>query len=422
MNKIYFLLMLMLCHFAVALSQEQYTLEELMQSAQENHSLSKNYQNLKSLSDEKKANLKVNYLPSLDLDARATYQSDVINIDLNVPGVDFPNPTKDQYKVSLELSQTLYDGGMTRKLVEAEEEELAFSLKELETKIFKEKEKVIDLYFNYLMLNEKRKTLTIIHDRLNENFKLIEAGIENGVMLPSDLDLMKLEMLKLEQSVRDVETMMESVLDILAQKTGRELINDPENFSVPVFNEPADSGIFRTEIQMFSHKKTILAKYADVQDSRRMPKLYAFGQLGYGKPGLNMLSDQFDTYYYAGAGLRWNIWDWKKSSREKTMLSIQADMVDNQEKEFTANINVVLNNLAAEIIKHKENASNYADMLELRKNVSQTYDIQLKKGTIKAIDYLKVVDDEKTTEIQKNTEDLLYQKSIALYKFYQGTL
>jgi outer membrane protein TolC len=135
-----------------------------------------------------------------------------------------------------------------------------------------------------------------------------------------------------------------------------------------------------------------------------------------------MLANNFDTYYFAGAGVKWNIWDWNKTNREKEILQIKSQMIDSQKEIFENTIENALITQNADIAIHKSNMENYQRILGLRKKISSTYASQLEKGTIRTIDYLNVLDEEKKASISLANEEVLYQKSIAMYRFYQGKL
>lgn len=415
---ILFLLFISVCTF----SQKEYTLDQILNDFLQNHPLHGDYVRLNAIADETKANLKVNYLPSLDLNAQATYQSDVITLDIDIPGIDIPSPSKDQYKLNLDVTQTIYDAGITKKNLEIESEKLKYSLAELNANINKDKEWVIDLYYNFLLLQENRKILNVSLDYLKNNRKVVEAAYKNGVVLETDLDLMDVEILNLEQNIAGIDTKMVSVLNILSEKTGIFLEFGDCQFQNTKLEEPDGYLLKRAELEMFDQNKVLLERYIDLQNSKRLPKVFVFGQLGYGKPGLNILSQDFETYYYAGAGVKWNVWDWNKVNREKEILQIRSAMIDSQQKNFEDNIENALISLDAEISTHKANLENNKKILEMRKKISGTYQTQLEKGSIRTIDYLNVLDEEKKAALSLASEELLYQKAIAMYKFYQGEL
>jgi outer membrane protein TolC len=417
------LLILFFLFFSVNLfAQEKYTLDQILDSLIQNHPLKGDHDRLNSISEKTLSNLRVNYFPQLDLNAQATYQSDVVNLDINVPGIDISAPSKDQYKVSLDVSQTIYDAGITRKSLEVESEKIKYSLSELDARINNDKQEVLDLFYSFLLLQENQKILQVTLNYLMNNRKIVEAAFQNGMVLHSDLDLMDVEILKLKQNMSELNIKMISLLSILSEKTGLSLEFGFCQFQKTGFIEPEDILIKRIEIDMFEQNKVLLDKYAGLQDSKRLPKVFLFGQLGYGKPGLNMLANNFDTYYFAGAGVKWNIWDWNKTNREKEILQIKSQMIDSQKEIFENTIENALITQNADIAIHKSNMENYQRILGLRKKISSTYASQLEKGTIRTIDYLNVLDEEKKASISLANEEVLYQKSIAMYRFYQGKL
>ena len=178
----------------------------------------------------------------------------------------------------------------------------------------------------------------------------------------------------------------------------------------------------RTELEVFDLKRKVLGKSEDLLRSKRFPVLYAFGQFGYGKPGLNLLNNQFDTYYIVGAGLKWNLWDWNQVKRERSNLQMQSDMIGHQRDNFDMNIDDAMTQQMAEIHTHHDNIAKFQQILSLRENITATYQSQLRNGTIKTNDFLQVLNAEKIARIQLASEKILLQKAIADYKFTEGTL
>ena len=96
--------------------------------------------------------------------------------------------------------------------------------------------------------------------------------------------------------------------------------------------EPRD----RPEYQQFQATRDVLDKTGDALSSQLKPRLSAFGRAGYGRPGLNPLSDKFDSYWLTGLQLQWSPWNWGLTSRDRQINSLQRDIVTSEEKAFTA--------------------------------------------------------------------------------------
>ncbi len=404
-------------------AQDTLSLQHFLNGAVENHARLKDLPLLDSIYENTIRNIKTSWLPSMDISGKMTYQSDVIQIEpgIPVPGFDFPSPSKDQYKLSLDLKQNIYDAGMTGKRFQMEELANKISRKEVEKLLYQDLGRVKDLFYSILILQGNADILRLGIVELKENENLISAGISAGTMLSSDLKMLKLERMGLEQQLKNLIIQKESATQILEMATGI-AVSGKDSLLLTGFDIPSHSDIDRDELELIDLNILRLDKSAEISSSKRIPVVYAFGQLGYGNPGLNMLKNEFDSWYIVGAGLTWNLWDWNSAKREKANITLESHILRNHKDDFLENVDEALINQKVQISGSLYNISSLKEMLDLREEVSGTYYSLLEYGSIKTIDYLKVVNEERITRMKLKTEEILLQKAIADYKFLEGSL
>jgi outer membrane protein TolC len=119
-----------------------------------------------------------------------------------------------------------------------------------------------------------------------------------------------------------------------------------------------------------------------------MPKFSGFGKLGYGKPGLNMLSSTFEPYYFVGVGLKWNIINWNRQKNQKKILDVQQGIVEVQKETFDKNIKIQLKNDLAQVNKYNQLITNDQEIIDLREKIAKTASSQLDNGMITSTQYL----------------------------------
>jgi outer membrane protein TolC len=144
----------------------------------------------------------------------------------------------------------------------------------------------------------------------------------------------------------------------------------------------------RPEIKAFELQEQKLDFSKSLLSCKLMPKFAAFGQLGYGRPGLNMLSNSFDAFYLVGAKVSWPLWDWNETKNEKNLLDLQKQIFESQKETFNQGIKILLEKYITDIAKYENLISSDNDIISLREKVVKTAESQLENGTITATEYL----------------------------------
>ncbi len=406
------------CH-----AQTRITLEWCLDRASLNNPRSSDSASMSAVSDNKMRNIRSGNLPQFELNGKASYQSDVIALDMSIPipGITFPQSPRDQYKLSLDITQNIYDAGFSKSKQEIEEVVRKLELSQLEMDIRSSRMLVKDLYYNVLIIQTNQKIIEISLNQLLENRNVIQTGIKNGVLLSTDLDLLDVEIIKLQQSKTELQKTRIAGLEMLSLKTG---VTIPESTVLETtgFVIPESDSLSRIEQSLFELQGDQLEKSKALSKTKSLPRVFAFGQFGYGNPALNMLKDEFEPYYVVGAGLKWTLWDWKTHTREKEILSLQQNIIQNRKSQFEMDINAALINQRTTITNHEENIIAYEKILELRSRIALISNQQLQKGVIKTMDYITYVNQETIAKIQLENEKTLLQQSIAKYLEIQGEL
>jgi outer membrane protein TolC len=363
------------------------------------------------------------WFPSLDFNGKASYQSDVVTITLADPGIPvaFPEVPKDQYGLNLDLTQTIYDGGITRQKKEYEQAATAAALQQVEVDLYTLKNRVNQYYFSILMLQEQRKNLEIHLENLTQRRKVMEAAIKEGTLLEEELKVIDVEILKIRKSINEVDTRKLSLVGVLDLLCGGGIGPGV------VLQKPHLEGLMeaegkRPEYRMFELQEASMEASKDLIGMKRMPVLYAFGQTGYGKPGYNMLSGEWDFYYMVGAGLRWNIWDWNSSAREKLVIENQQQMLRNQQEEFTRELETLKIQERARISQFRQSISFEKEVLELQQQISGSAAAKLENGTITATEFITEINKENLARISMETHRIQLLQAMANYLTIQGTL
>jgi len=414
--------------FAIMLSgvltgQETITLSDCQDLAREHAPRAADLELIRQMGDINIEQAGTSWYPSLDLNGKLSYQSDVVTVELSNPviPVSFPEVPHDQYGLNLDITQNIYDGGISKSRKIYEEVMTEADLQQVEVDLYGLKGKVNQFYFAILVLQENRRNLDIQLENLEARYGVVQTAVANGILQETDLHVIEVEKLKVEQAIVEVESRKQSYLGALRVLCG-EGIKDDVVLEMPRFEGVEYAGMNRPEQKLFDLKHATMERGKELAGKKRMPLLYAFGQTGYGKPGYNMLSGKWDSYYMAGAGLRWKIWDWSSSAREKQLIGYQQQILENKRAAFDREMESMLVQEEARMEQYRKTMEMDREVLDLQKKISAQAAVQLENGTMTATDYITESNKESLARITLATHQVLLMQSMANYLTIQGNL
>jgi outer membrane protein TolC len=405
---------MLLCCAAGRVSAEQQasslTLEACYQLAEEHYPLVRQQGLIQRTMEYSLENAARGYWPQLTLAGQATYQSDVTTLPISLPGVSIPQISKDQYKIYGELTETLYDNGLIRK-----QQELTRITAETETQrnaaeLYKLHERVNQLFFGILMLDAQLSQSGLLMQDVQLGLDKVNGAIHNGTALRSSADILKAQLLQVQQRQIELRASRKAYADMLALFTGMPMdgvqLEAPQS---PAINEE----ITRPELRIFELQKQGYQQQIKLLSARSMPKLGAFIQGGAGRPALNFLDNDFKPYYIGGLRLSWNISSFYTLRREKSLLRVSMENTDVQRDVFLFNTSLGMKQYNAEITKLQQLLTTDEEIIGLRASVKQSAAAQLSNGVSTSSDYLREVNNE-----DRAKQDLLLHRIQLLMAYY----
>ena len=366
-------------------AQKSITLEECYSLVTQNYPLAKQSQLLEMQYQLDAEAISTAKLPQLNLDAQATYQSDVIEVP--IPNSNIEPLNKDQYRATLSANQLIYNGGLTNASLRVKSAQLKTKQKQVEVSLYQLKQQVNQLYFSILLIQESELLLKAKQAHLEAKLKEVVSGIKYGVILPSSDKVLEAELLKISQQFQEIESNKMVLIETLSS-----LINQPldasTQFQNPLVETQLQEDLNRPELEFFQLKKDEIEHSEALISKQNEPKLLGFATGGYGNPGLNMLDNSFQGFYIVGIKLNWNVFDWNSKNKERESLAINKDIIDTESETFKLNTNIELNKQQKEIEKIEGIIVSDEAIINLRKEVLQTADSQLKNGVITASAYI----------------------------------
>ncbi len=361
----------------------------------------KAYADISALKDN---NLSKAWLPTLDANGSFIYNSSVVDFKEgigSIPGIGNMINTMphEQYKVTLDINQTIYDGGAIKGSREIEKAELGINEKQTEADLYKLRSQINNCYFNLLLLARQKELLNNYLEVITKRITSLQSALSNGVIIRSDLDILTAEKLKLVQQINESNIRKTSLLKILTDLTGTTFDATAE-LLLPGDTAKLSGELSRPELQLFDLRREQLSAGLKVIESKRMPKAFGFATVGYGSPpGQNFFKDTFSPYFIVGAGVKWNIFDWNKVSNEKQMIVLQKSIIDNRKADMTDNLSRLLESKNAEIASIEMMIRTDSELIGLRKRITASAESQYENGTITATEYLNELNAERQAMI-----------------------
>jgi outer membrane protein TolC len=381
--------------YLVAQQTSSITLEQAYEQARQNYPAIKQKGLVKQTASLNIDNLSKANLPQLQLNGQASYQSDVTRINIPIPGMTVPALAKDQYKFTADLSQTIFDGGTVKAQKDWQTLNAFVEDGKVEVELYQLKERINQLFLGVLYLDEQLKQVELIRDDLQNGIKTVNAQVSNGVAFRSNLNLLKAELLRVDQRSIELTASRIGMINALGLFMNRSL---PETV---VFEKPADpvtvfSGneVQRPELKLYDGQVRLFAQQNKLVNAKNLPKFSAFAQGGYGRPGLNFLDNSFDLYYVAGVRMNWSLGGLYTKKKEKKLVDVSQQQVALQKETFLLNTNVRLTQEQADIDKLKKLVETDQEIIALRTSVKEAAKAQLDNGVITTTNYLEEVNAE----------------------------
>jgi outer membrane protein TolC len=388
------LIIMLLVSFGFAKAQNQITLEECYSKARENYPLIKQKEYIAQSKEYSVSNVWKGYFPQVTINGQATYQSDVTSIPISLPGIKIESLTKDQYKAYADVSQVIYDGGMMSSQADIQNSLAEVDDQKLEIELLKVKERVNQIYFGILLLDEQLKQIKLVKKDLNESLSKLTASFNNGVATKTNVDALKAEVLNTEQKYIEMISSRKAYINMLSLLINVSLDESTEFVQPQELIIISQEEINRPELKLYSYQQNMIENQNGLTFSKILPKASLFFQGGYGKPTLNMLDNQFDLYYITGAKLSWPLSNLYTQGNEKEINELNKKIIDSQKETFLLNTNVSIKQQLIEINKLRELIKVDKEIIELRTSIKDAAKSQLENGVLTSSDFIRELNSE----------------------------
>jgi len=372
------------------------TLDRCLAMAKQHYPLIKQYTLIEKTKGYSVANARKGYLPQFNIAGQATYQSDVTQIPISLPNVDIPVISKDQYRLYGEVSESITDLFTVKDQEEYINTHSEIETQKAEVALYPLRERINNLYFGILLIDAQIRQTELLKKDIQSGIDQTHAAISNGVALKSAADNLKAELLKADQRTIELKATRKGYADMLALFIGQPV--DENTILEKPLPKMFSTAVNRPELRLFDLQKKSFDVQSKLVSIKNRPRVSVFLQGGWGRPGLNMLNNDFQGYYIGGLRLSWNITGFYTYKNEQKMLALDQSAIDVQREAFLFNTNLTLKQQRADITKMQELIQTDKNIILLRESVKQTTQNQLTYGTATTNDYLLAVNAEDQTK------------------------
>ena len=405
------------------------TLDDCQQAAEKNYPLIQQYGLIEKTTQLTVANIQKGWLPQVSAQAQATYQSDVtawpseMKTMMSGMGIDMRGLTKDQYRVGIDVQQTIYDGGVIGSQKRIAREQGKVQAAQNEVNIYNVRKRVNEMYFGLLLIDEQIKLNTDLQTLLAGNERKLESMTKRGTAAESDLQSVKAERLNAVQKGTELVSQKQMLQRMLSTFCGIE-INNIQKPQVKTDGRNLATGNQRPELKVLDAQISVLNAQEKALNAALMPKVGVFAQGFYGYPGLNMFEDMMRHRWslngIIGARVTWNIGALYTRKNDKTKLQLQRDMTENSREVF------LFNNHMEQIQQH-ENIERYqnlmahdGEIISLRQAVRKAAESKLAHGIIDVNDLVREINQENAACVQQSVHEIEMLKEIYDNKYTIG--
>lgn len=398
------------------------SLEECQRAAEQNYPLIRQYDLIEKTTDLTVSNIMKGWLPQVSASAQATYQSDVASFPdemqalYNQIGLEMKGLKKDQYRVGIDINQTVYDGGAMSSQAAIAREQGRVQAAQNEVNLYQVRQRVNEIYFALLLLEDQIRLNGDLQELLAGSEKKLASMEKGGIAAVSDYQNVKAERLNVVQQGVNLASQQRMLCTMLSTLCGIE-VNDVQKPPVVEIG----TGNNRPEMRLFDSQLRLADAQEKALNAAMLPKLGVFAQGFYGYPGYNMFEDmmrhEMSLNGMVGARLTWNIGALYTRKNDKAKLQLQRELTESNRDVFLFNSNLEQLQLTEEIARYRQLMADDDEIISLRSSVRKAAESKLSHGIIDVNDLVREINQENAAKVQRSMHEIQMLKKIYDNKF-----
>lgn len=361
------------------------TLNECYSLAKENYPAIKQYDLISKSRNFSFAAASEDWIPKITVEGSVSYMSNVPTLPQGLvnslgTGVTYQGMNQFQYLLTADITQTLFDGGVSqskKQQARLRQEEL---VKEADVQFYALNNQINELYFALLLLEEQLNLNTELVTLLQENVDRVRLMLDEGVVMPSDVNAIEAEVLIAKQGRVQVESSLKAYKSMLEMIIGKEVTE----LEVPQMPLQASGVNNRPELDLFDLRIQSAETANDLAQSISAPKIALFAKAFYGNVGLdlfdNMINRGMKFNYFGGVSVKWNVDNiFRKNGARKGML-IEKEGIELEKELFLFNSSMLSMEQQNLIDSKRLLLEQDMEIIKLRKEVRLSSEKKLENG------------------------------------------
>ena len=399
------------------------SLEECRQAAEHNYPIIRQYDLIARTTELTVRNIQKAWFPQISVTAQGSYQNKVTAWPENLQGLfaqmglQLQGLSRDQYKVGIDVRQTLFDGGAIGSRREIARGEGAVQAAQTEVDLYKIGQRVHEMYFGLLLLDEQLRLNADVNALLRSNEAQLAAMLKSGTASAGDFENVKAERLSAEQQQTELLSQRQTLQRLLSIFCGIP-VDSIRRPAVP--NLPSGENK-RPELRLFDRRLQLTAAQEKAVDAQLLPQLGLFAQGYYGNPGLNLFEDMMKRRWswngIAGLKLTWNLSALYTHRNEKSKLRVQRELIENARQQFLFNNQLDETQQSENVRRFRAIAQRDGEIIALRTAVRKAAESKLAHGIIDVNGLLREINKENAAKTQQAIHEIDMLKAMYDLKF-----
>lgn len=399
------------------------SLEECRQAAEHNYPIIRQYDLIARTTELTVRNIQKAWFPQISVTAQGSYQNKVTAWPENLQGmfaqmgIQLQGLSRDQYKVGIDVRQTLFDGGTIGSRREIARGEGAVQAAQTEVDLYKIGQRVHEMYFGLLLLDEQLRLNADVNALLRSNEAQLAAMLKSGTASAGDFENVKAERLSAEQQQTELLSQRQTLQRLLSLFCGIP-VDSIRRPAVP--NLPSGENK-RPELRLFDRRLQLTAAQEKAVDAQLLPQLGLFAQGYYGNPGLNLFEDMMKHRWswngIAGLKLTWNLSALYTHRNEKSKLRVQRELIENARQQFLFNNQLDETQQSENVRRFRAIAQRDGEIIALRTAVRKAAESKLAHGIIDVNGLLREINKENAAKTQQAIHEIDMLKAMYDLKF-----